>query len=89
MLEMFFRRNFLEMQGRPDDVTEIRNLVTSSGFYNSEDGFNTHMRKKLTTLLLGHIQQAKTVTASTIKTIPTCSQLTNSVLLEDYNVSTV
>ena len=77
------------MQGRPDDVTEIRNLVTSRGFYGSADGFNTHMRKKLTTLLLGHILQAKAVAASSTKAIPTDSGLTNSVLLEDYNVSAV
>ena len=53
---MFANRNFLDMQGRPDDVHEIRKLLVTGDFFGSAADFNQHMCEKLTKLVLEKIQ---------------------------------
>ena len=54
--QMFANRNFLEMQGRPDDVNEIRKLLVTKDFFGSAAEFNRHMCEKLTKLVLEKLQ---------------------------------
>ena len=53
---MFANRNFLDMQGRPEDVHEIRKLLVTGDFFGSAADFNQHMCEKLTKLVLEKIQ---------------------------------
>lgn len=62
--DMFAKRNFLDMQGRPGDVREITDLITSPDFFGSAESFNVHMRERLRVLLLGYIKKAPELDSS-------------------------
>ena len=65
---VFQERNFLDMQGRPDDVVEIKTLILSQ-YKGSANAFNTHMRKKLTELFHFQIKKAKTESAGCLSAL--------------------
>ena len=56
---MFAQRDFLAMQGRPEDVKEISALLVSPDLFSSAEEFNRHTRAKLTSLLLERVLEVR------------------------------
>jgi aurora kinase len=51
--DMFRSKNFFEdLQGRPDDLTVIKETLISDGFFESPEHFNEHYRKRMVKFFL-------------------------------------